>query len=174
VRFWTKAVDEELHPACSAITYVVSHRHTILRNGVGSFEDFLKQGGTEGLAVRRQKWEWIQHGIEAPGAAEKIRLYDAYMHKMDNALRAGAWLVGDTFSMADVAMTPYVNRLAALSLEGLWQKGRLPRVEHWFARIRARPAFEPALVKWMPTELAAEMRDNGRKSWPHIQALLKI
>ena len=29
VRAWTKAVDEELHPACSAITYVVSHRHTI-------------------------------------------------------------------------------------------------------------------------------------------------
>jgi glutathione S-transferase len=28
VRQWTKAVDEELHPACSAITYVVSHRHT--------------------------------------------------------------------------------------------------------------------------------------------------
>jgi glutathione S-transferase len=41
VRFWTKAVDEELHPACSAITYIVSHRHTILRNGAGTFEDFL-------------------------------------------------------------------------------------------------------------------------------------
>ena len=174
VRFWTKAVDEELHPACSAITYVVSHRHTILRNGVGNFEDFLKQGGTEGLAVRRQKWEWIQHGIEAPGAAEKIRLYDAYMHKMEKALQAGGWLVGDAFSMADVAMTPYVNRLAALSMEGLWQNGRLPRVGAWFTRVRARPSFEPALVKWMPAELAAEMRDNGRKSWPHIQALLGI
>ena len=44
VRLWTKAVDEELHPACSAITYVVSHRHTLLHNGVGSFEDFLKAG----------------------------------------------------------------------------------------------------------------------------------
>ena len=29
VRIWTKAVDEELHPACSTITYVVSHRHTL-------------------------------------------------------------------------------------------------------------------------------------------------
>ena len=41
VRLWTKAVDEELHPACSAITYVASHRHTILRSGVSSFEEFL-------------------------------------------------------------------------------------------------------------------------------------
>jgi glutathione S-transferase len=39
VRVWTKAVDEELHPACSAVTYVVSHRHTILHNGAGRFED---------------------------------------------------------------------------------------------------------------------------------------
>src|ERR1044072_2324641 len=32
VREWTKAVDEELHPACSALTYIVSHRYTILRS----------------------------------------------------------------------------------------------------------------------------------------------
>jgi glutathione S-transferase len=51
VRIWTKAVDEELHPACSAITYVVSHRHTILRNGVGDFEAFVGNGASEGSAA---------------------------------------------------------------------------------------------------------------------------
>jgi glutathione S-transferase len=60
VRIWTKAVDEELHPACSALTYVVSHRHTILRNGVGSYDDFLKSADQEGLAARQLKWNWIQ------------------------------------------------------------------------------------------------------------------
>lgn len=174
VRLWTKAVDEELHPACSAITYIVSHRHTILRNGVGGFEDFLKQGGSEGLAARRQKWEWIQHGIEAPGALDRIRLYDAYLHKMESALQTSAWLVADTFSMADIAMTPYVNRLAALSMQGMWQNGRLPRVENWFARVRQRPTFEAAFLKWMPAELAAEMQSNGQKSWPDIKAVLQI
>ena len=74
VRVWTKAVDEELHPACSALTYVVSHRHTILRNGVGSFEDFLKAGAGEGSAARTRKWQWIQQGIDAPGAGDQIRL----------------------------------------------------------------------------------------------------
>ena len=174
VRLWTKAVDEELHPACSAITYIVSHRHTISRNGAGSFEDFLKSGGSEGAAVRRQKWEWIQHGIDAPGAEEKIRLYDTYLRKMEHSLEAAQWLVEDRFSMADIAMTPYVNRLAALSLEGLWANGRLPRVEAWFARIRERPTFEPAFVTWMPDELAAEMRENGAESWPMIARLLQI
>jgi len=71
-------------------------------------------------------------------------------------------------------MTPYANRLAALSLEGLWTNGRLPRVEEWFQRIRKRPTFEPAFIKWMPGELAAEMRENGRQSWPMIRQLLRI
>jgi ganglioside-induced differentiation-associated protein 1 len=174
VRLWTKAVDEELHPACSAITYVVSHRYTILRNGAGSFEDFLKKGGSEGAAARKLKWDWIQQGIDAPGAADKIRLYEAYLQKMEHALSHSTWLVQSQFSMADIAMAPYINRLAALSLEGLWTNGRLPRVERWFERIQLRPAFHPAFLQWMPVELSDEMRQNGRLSWPKIQELLEI
>jgi ganglioside-induced differentiation-associated protein 1 len=174
VRIWTKAVDEELHPACSAITYVVSHRYTILRNGADNFEEFLARGRGEGLAARTLKWQWIQQGLAAPGAADKIRLYDDYLHKMEQALREREWLVGAAFSMADVAMAPYVNRLAALAMQGLWEGGRLPRVESWFGRIRARPAFEPAFVEWLPGTLASEMRENGERSWPAVVALLGI
>lgn len=174
VRQWTKAVDEELHPACSAVTYVVSHRHTILRNGAGDFESFLKAGAGEGVSARTLKWQWIQHGLEAPGAADNIRLYDRYLHKMQDALASGAWLVGDAFSMADVAMAGYVNRLCALAMEGLWTGGRLPRVEDWFDRVRGRPTFHPAFVRWLPTDLAEEMRDNGVRSWPDIKALIGI
>jgi len=174
VRIWTKAVDEELHPACSAITYVVSHRYTILRSGVGSFEEFLGKGAREGVSARSLKWQYIQEGLAAPGAADKIRLYDAYLHKMEEALRGRAWLVGDVFSMADIAMTPYVNRLAALAMEGMWVGGRLPRVERWFERVRCRPSFHSSFIEWMPESLAAEMHGNGVRSWPDVQALLGI
>jgi len=174
VRVWTKAVDEELHPACSAITYVVSHRHTILRSGAGSFEDFLARGTHEGTAARTLKWQWIQQGLDAPGAADKIRLYDAYLHKMEQALADSDWLVGGRFTMADVALAPYVNRLAALAMERLWENGRLPRVARWFERVRARPTFRPAFLDWLPAALAEEMRANGERSWPTVRALLGV
>jgi glutathione S-transferase len=118
--------------------------------------------------------DWIQHGIDAPGAADKIRLYVAYLQKMERALGHSTWLVHSGFSMADIAMAPYVNRLAALSLEGLWANDRLPRVERWFERIQARPTFHPAFVQWMPVDLSAEMQQNGTLSWPKIQELLEI
>jgi ganglioside-induced differentiation-associated protein 1 len=171
-RNWTKAVDEELHPACSAITYIVSHRHTIQRQGAISFEEFLEHAGAEGRAARLQKWQWIQRGIHAPGATEKIRLYDSYLHKMEAALAQAEWLVGNEFSIADIAMTPYLNRLDALAMQGLWVGGRLPRVADWFQRIRERPTFKPSFIDWMPPELIQEMRVNGEKSWPQIHSLL--
>lgn len=174
VRIWTKAVDEELHPACSAMTYLASHRHAILRNGTGDFEEFLERGGAEGRAARIRKWEWIQRGFDAPGAAEQLRVYYGYLKKMETALGDGNWLVDNEFSMADIALAPYVYRLDGLSMEALWTDGRLPRVERWYERLGARPSFAPALVDWVPPELDAEMRANGRKAWPEVEAMLEL
>ncbi len=171
VRLWTRAVDEELHPACSALTYIVSHRYTILRNGIGSFEDFLAAGGTQGRAARERKWRWIQQGIEAPGAAEFIHLYMDYLDKMEQALEASQWLVGDTLSMADIAMAPYLFRLDCLAMDNLWADDRLPNVARWYRDLKARASFKAAFVDWMPQALAAEMQTNGEQARPGIEAL---
>ena len=37
------------HPACSAITYVVSHRHAILRNGKQQSTDFINSSTTQSV-----------------------------------------------------------------------------------------------------------------------------
>jgi glutathione S-transferase len=174
VRQWTKAVDEELHPACSALTYIVSHRHTILCAGIGSFEAFVEGGGSEGRAARLRKWQWINEGFAAPGAADFIRLYCSSLDKMERALVQSDWLTSDEATMADFAMAPYVNRLACLGMDALWTNGRLPRVAAWFERMRARPTFVSAMVDWLPSGLAQEMLTNGRKSWPDIARIAGI
>jgi glutathione S-transferase len=172
MRYWTKAVDEDLHPACSALTYIVSHRHTILRHGAGSFDDFIRGISADAMQARLLKWSWIQQGLQAPGAADKIRLYDAYLRKMNAVLADSQWLLGERFSMADVALAPYVNRIAALSMQGLWRQGRLPHVERWFLALQDRSTFNSAFVQWLPEGLGDEMRENGAKSWPEVQSLL--
>jgi glutathione S-transferase len=91
---------------------------------------------------------------------------------MEAQLKASRWLVGDELTMADIALAPYLNRLDALSMQGMWQGGRYPRVEDWFDRLRARPSFVPALVGWVPDDLRDEMAENGRKSWPEVRTLL--
>lgn len=174
VRLWTKAVDEELHPACSTLTYTVSHRHTILRNGVGSFEDFLQAGAAEGHMSRARKWQWIQDGLDAPGVADMVRLYDSYLARMEDALQQHEWLVGDTLGMADVAMAPYLFRLNALSMHGMWRGGRYPQLERWYASMSARNTFTRAVVRWVPQALGQEMQHNGELSWPKVAGILGL
>ena len=71
-------------------------------------------------------------------------------------------------------MAPYLNRLAALAMEGLWTSGRLPRVEAWFDRVRQRPTFHAGFIEWMPQDLADEMRRNGETSWPEVRAIVGV
>jgi glutathione S-transferase len=109
----------------------------------------------------------------APGAGDQIRLYDGYLRKMEAALQGNPWLVGGKFTMADIALAPYVNRLDALSMSGMWHDGLYPRVADWFHRLRLRPTFGPALIDWVPDDLRREMAENGRTSWPEVRKLLR-
>ncbi len=175
-RYWTKAVDEELHPACAVLTFVVSHRHTIARLGPAKLEEFLN--ATPDLSVTSE-WKvkkrlFVEQAFAAPGAAEALKLYDTYLKKMEEALAGHDWLVGDRFTIADVSMTPYVNRLAMMSLAGMWKGGRLPGVERWFGRIQARPHFKAAFLDWVPAQLTADLRENGAHSWPEVARILGI
>lgn len=177
-RYWTKAIDEDLHPACGAVTFVCSHRYTVLKNlGDEGVKEFL--ASTPEFSVtsnwNTQKDSFVRFGFEAPGATEKVKLYDTYLRKMEAALADdNDWLVGNKFSIADVALTPYVNRLAMMSMRGMWENGRLPRVEAWFARIEAMSNFQTCLIDWVPDHLTNDLRENGSKSWPEVARLLDI
>ena len=177
VRYWTKAVDEDLHPACGAVTFVCSHRHTVLKNlGPKGAEEFL--ASTPPISVtsdwKSQKDAFVRYGFDAPGAADKVKLYDTYLKKMDKALENKQWLVEDTFSIADISMVPYVNRLAMMSMRGMWENNRLPNVEKWFNRVEALPNFKKCLIDWVPNELANDLRENGAQSWPEVAKILEI
>lgn len=177
VRYWTKAVDEDLHPACGAVTFVCSHRHTVLKNlGEQGMKDFL--ASTPEFSVtsdwKSQKDAFTRYGFEAPGASEKVKLYDSYLHKMEAALEGSDWLVDNAFSIADVAMTPYVNRLAMMAMRGMWENGRLPNVDRWFKSIEARENFKRCFIDWVPEDLTNDLRENGAMSWPEVANVLEI
>ena len=118
-----------------------------------------------------RKKEIVMQGLDAPGIGDTFRLYDGYLGKMEKALATRPWLAGETFSLADIAMTPYVNRLDMLGMSQMWEKTR-PRLRDWFERIKARPAFKPALLDWCPPDLTADLLTYGRQSWPSVERLL--
>lgn len=176
IRFWSKALDEALHPACGELTFVASHRHTLFKLGEEKLQAFLD--ATPPVSVTAQwaerKKVLVMQGFDAPGAADQIKLYDRYMHKMDDALSQHEWLAGEQYTHADVALTPYVNRLDMMSMSGMWENGRLPHLTDWWERIKARPSFKPNLIDWVPESLTNDLRENGAKSWVEVAKILEI
>ena len=174
MRLWTKAVDESLHPACGEFTFVCCHRHIVLRLPEAELEEFLRSTPTQSVTNKwkERKKEIVRLGFDAPGIEHTIRLYDTYLHKMEDVLSGRKWVACDTFSLADVGLTPYVNRLDMLSMSGMWTGGRLPNVEDWFNRIKSRPTFKRSFLDWCPEDLTNDLREFGTQNWPSIKRII--
>lgn len=174
MRLWTKAVDEDVHPACGELTFVSCHRHILHRLSQEDLQKFLDS--TPPLSVTPQWHErkkvLVRQGLNAPGVGEKFRLYQRYLQKMDDALSRHPWLAGDTFSLADVGMAPYVNRLAMLGMTGMWE-GKLRNVEAWWARITSRPTYRTTFLDWCPEDLTNDLKTFGSQTWPDVKRILE-
>jgi glutathione S-transferase len=60
---------------------------------------------------------------------------------MNEALANGPWLLGETYSLADIIVAPLIDRMADLGYAEIWE-GKYPRVTEWYERMKARPAFQ--------------------------------
>lgn len=70
----------------------------------------------------------------------------------------GPWIVGE-FSLADIAVAPYLFRLSALGEERFWSPTKRPHVANWYRQILERKSFTTA-VSW-PDENGAGYEEVG-------------
>ncbi len=174
MRLWTKSVDEELHPACAEITFASCHRHIVERLGSDGVNKFLESTPPQSVTSKwhNRKKEIVLQGFDAPDIARPFRLYDRYLQQMEDALETTQWLAGDTFSLADVGMTPYLNRLDMLGMLSEWTRRR-PRLSDWFERVKARPTFKSSFLTWCPDDLTQDLKTFGTRNWPNVQRALE-
>ena len=98
-------------------------------------------------AERKEGWDPIArrpytHEEKAQALAGLVELLD----KMEGMLGQGAHLVGDAYSLADIAAAPFVARLEELAPDEL-QPDRHPRVSQWWEAVRRRPAYAAARIE---------------------------
>lgn len=87
---------------------------------------------------------------------------DRLLDRMEAMLtESGEWIVGD-FSLADIAVAPYLFRLSALGEQRFWSSTKRPHVAQWYARILEREAFRVA-ASW-PDESGGGYEEVGLKA----------
>jgi glutathione S-transferase len=105
------------------------------------------------------------HSRAVRGEISEAELADAratiedLLDLLERTLVPGSWIVGDQFTLAEIAIAPYMFRLAALGADQSWSANRRPRVAEWYRRLAARPAFQTA-VSW-PDESGGGYEEVG-------------
>ena len=91
-------------------------------------------------------------GFTPSEVEDSIARMRASLDRMEQALSSSRWLAADTYSLADVEMTPFVHwHFAAGEAEAVDSR---PRVKAWYEAVRSRPSFSTA-INWRETPPAA-------------------
>lgn len=168
MRMWGKRIDEEVFPATAILTFAISHRHPVLANSPDIIEEYVNRLGPEEAPHRRAR---LERGIDDPDALKSLKVFVQFFADLDAALAGKQWLAGDMFSLAEVNVIPFVNRMEMLQLQGMWE-AKHPHMTAWWRRIKTRPFFEPMMLGFVPPPLRALMTEKGKEAWPKVQAAL--
>jgi glutathione S-transferase len=168
MRLWTKQLDEGVHDAGIAIlSFGVAFRHQYIVKGEAG-KAMLES--IPDPAKRERRRDVIEKGLDSPHFKIAIARLLTLYRDMDKALADHQWLAGDGYSIADAAFTPYVVRLDHLDVMGLLDP--TPRTADWYRRIKARPSFNDAIVRWENAKYLELMKRQGRENWPKIKEIM--
>jgi glutathione S-transferase len=144
-RLWVKFEDDVLHPAVKGPTYRYMLSQSLGRLPREVIEARIARAPTP------QKAEFLRKALidkapnEDDGLAAVSAVFTRAIDKMERRLSEARWFGGEQFSLADVAIAPFIDRLEELQFANLW--ANRPALSRWIASIKARPAYRAALPK---------------------------
>lgn len=99
---------------------------------------------TEKMPLRKHFYrEMSAEGFSSKRVSESRERLRQTLERLSNAIdQTKAYLMGDSFTLADILIIPCVVRMEDLGLTELWAD--LPRVKEWYERVKSRPSFATA------------------------------
>ena len=143
MRNWIRHVDERIHNLI-----IFNWRHDLQKVAEkwtdAELEAHLKKIPSK---ERQEAWRRVARrpytDEERAGARAKlVELLD----RMESTLGQTAWLAGERYTIADIAVVPFVKRIEEEIAPDQMTSTTHPRVAQWWAAIQARPAFARANI----------------------------
>ncbi|HUI94784.1 MAG TPA: glutathione S-transferase family protein [Xanthobacteraceae bacterium] len=145
MRLWVYNSEEMAHWNVNVCSHNL--RHAKRMEARYSKEELLRaadQCSNPMIALRLKRR--LQMGVSTEEESEAYEKLEFMLKQMEIRLADGPWLAGRTFSLADVAMAPMINRVEVLARPEMIGPARRPRVADWWRRIQARPGFQEAFA----------------------------
>jgi glutathione S-transferase len=109
VRLFNKMIDESVHNACTILTFATALRPRFRRMKAEARERYLRSGPSQQRS--EYKRDVIEHGLDSKYVADAIRHHKNLIAKIARALAHSRYLAGPEFTLADIAVIPYLKRL---------------------------------------------------------------
>jgi len=140
VRLWSKLTDDVLTGAVQSPTFAKFLQPMLGNQSPELLEERISRMPNKEYAARWRRM--AQRSIGEEEIAGSYEAIEGALDQMEAALAGrGPWLIGDSYTLADVSLTPFVVRVEHLGRSDLWEKRR-PHVAAWLDRVRQRPSFE--------------------------------
>ena len=167
MNYWAIKPDAGLHDACGATSFSLAFRKQLAKLGDDGLAKFLAKVPNE--KRRENIGNMVRHGLDAPGLGQSFRLYKKTVDEMETRLAGNDWLAGETYSLADITLLPYVLRLEHLGLAFFWSEDG--PVANWLNRCKARSAFS-AIDDHLDANYLTLMADLSTDDKSRVRALL--
>src|SRR5262245_7582627 len=169
VRLWTKQLDEGIHDAGIAVlSFGIAFRHQYIDRGTAG-QEMLEQ--IPEPIKRERRRDVIEKGLDSPHFKVAVARMELLLSEMEQALSQHAWLAADEYTLADAAYTPYLVRLEHLNILGMIDDR--PHVAGWYRRLKERPSFKEAIVRWENGKYLKLMKNVGGEAWPRVHAIMR-
>jgi glutathione S-transferase len=168
MRWWTRQLDEDIHRSTGVMSLSISFLHQYKANGPEVLDQLLAAIPEE--FRREQKRQALSTGLENPALPAAARRMNKLLGDMDAALRKAEWLAGDRYTLADIGMTSYVQRMEHLQMAMMFESR--PALQAWWARIKARPSFAAAMERWFNPDYLVLTEKTGGLARPRIAEML--
>ncbi len=141
MHLWTKYSDDVATDAVKLPSFVKNVQPALQKMTPAEVRTMVER--IPDAKVRERWMKAVTEGVSAADLKPSVDRLTAMVERMDRALADGPWLAGDEYSLADIDMAPFVQRLVRVELFHLVEAR--PRVSDWYARITSRPAYAVAM-----------------------------
>ena len=122
-------------------------------------------------AARRERMlEIFKNGIESKFYLPALMRFEKLFTDMEACLEVDPWLAGNTYSLADIAYTPYLTRYDHLQALGVLDKR--PHLSDWYERVKERPNYAKGIGEWLNDKYLVLMKEKGQEFWPQTKELI--
>ena len=168
VRMYNKLIDEYVHNSCTILTFATAFRPAFLKMAREAWQEEINKTPLKRRA--EYKRSVIEHGLDSEFVADALAQHTKLLVWMADSLKGSQYLAGDSFSIAECAVIPYILRLELLKLGALWDP--YPAIADWWACMRVRPSVKAAIFDRMSEVDWAPFKNLAPDPWPKVQTLL--